>query len=135
MAKIQLWARGFRSYFGWGIICESCQGHMHPSHQPDPDVNCEVCFGMGGSPAHLCPVVSLELETYSELLKLGKGRFTITDKIKPQQLLWALSAIELGLVDCPDSLAAACAVDDLKYIAQFATELQTDIAFEWQQQS
>lgn len=131
MAAIQFWADGFRTYYGWGVICDYCHGHIHPMCSPDPAPDCEVCNGMGGSPQKLCPIVDIRLDTYGELLRLGQGQFHPSNKIKPNQLLVALAIIESGLVDRPNSLDAAWAVRDLKDIAQLASELETDIAISW----
>ncbi len=127
MRHIKFWADGYVSYYSWGEICSQCSGNVFPSKRPNPDPDCYTCSGMGGSPLDLCPVVRMGTDTYAQLLLMGCGRMPLTDKIKPHDLQRAIIEIESTLRDHPEAEEAAWMVTELKHMAEFATDLGTDV--------
>ena len=125
--KIQFWADGYLSYRGWGKICESCGGDMHPGRKPDPAPDCPVCNGMGGSPLSLCPSAYVEEDIYAQLLYFVRGKLT-DGKIHPIALFRAIQGIEIELRDHPEDTDAAWTLTRLRGVAEFAKDLGTNVA-------
>lgn len=123
MRKIQFWADGYLSYYGWGKYCVRCGGSVFPLQKPEPSLDCKICCGIGGSPLNLAPVAYVDPTVLNRLEDMIHKNISIYGA-DPKKMSKILNDVEMVLKDNPDA-EVAYTITELRKVIEFAADLGT----------